>query len=158
MERPAPKQTSTRSSNTTTMLWALATITLFTPQTSDAGGVCMVVKKLGNSLAIEWIASEDETVDSASEKAKALLQQQGFTRKKLQDIHVQASTSLAHGHMIIIKSEYETKIGKLRTSYGCGFSHASSTEAESVAINNLRSYSWGWKQAFGYELYARHSY
>lgn len=141
-----------------TMFCVLAVIFLSAPHTSVAGGVCIVAKELGNSLAIEWVASEKDTVTGATEKAKASLQQQGFTKKKLQDLHVQASTSLMHAHMIIIKTSYKTQIGKLRTSYGCGFSHISLANAERVAVDNLRSYSWGWKPEFGYEIYARFNY
>ncbi len=122
----------------------------------------MVAKELGNSLAIEWIADKNETVDSAIEKAKVRLQSQGFRKNKLQDVHVQANTNLVHGHMVIIKTTYKTpyktKRGNTRTSYGCGFSDTSSADAERAAISNLRSYSWGWKNDFGYELYARHEF
>lgn len=122
----------------------------------------MVAKELGNSLAIEWIADSKESVDSAIEKAKAKLQSQGFIKKKLQDVHVQANTNLTHGYMVIIKTRYKTPykttMGDTRTSYGCGFSETSSTEAEQEAINNLRSYSWGWKSEYGYELHAKHEF
>ncbi len=118
----------------------------------------MVAKKLGNSLAVEWVAAKDETVASATTKAKGLLQKQGYKKRKLQDLHTQATTSLSSGHLIIIKTKYKTKIGNARTSYGCGFSDNSSAEAERLAVKNLRSYSWGWKPEFGYELHARHNY
>ena len=123
------------------------------PQPVTAGGACAIAKELGNSLAIEWVAKED-----AVEKAKQLLRQKGFTKKKLRDLHVQASTSLPHGFIVIIKSGYKTVRGKDRTSYGCGFSHRSSAEAEQIAVKNLSSYSWGWKPEFGYELHARHQF
>lgn len=154
--QPASKQTL--AGRGSTMHCAILIIALCIPQIAEAGGVCVVAKKLGNSLAIEWIASAEDTVTSATEKAKTALRQQGFTKKRLQDIHVQASTALPHAHMVILKTSYKTQIGKLRTSYGCGFSHISPTDAEHIAMNNLRSYSWGWKPEFGYELYARHSY
>lgn len=139
-------------------LHTMVIIILFAPQPLVAGGVCVVTKELGNSLAVEWVASKGETVNSATKKAKNLLQQRGFTKRKLLDIHLQASTSSPHGHMVIIKSSYKTKTGNIRTSYGCGFSRSSSAKAERVAIKNLRSYSWGWKPEFGYELHARHSF
>ncbi len=137
---------------------AIATTALLTPGTSDAGGVCAVAKELGNSLAIEWVAEEGATVASATKKAKSLLHERGFTKKKLQGLYVQTSTALPHGYMIIIRSSYTTRIGKDRTSYGCGFSQRSSAEAEQVALKNLRSFSWGWKPEFGYDLHARHSF
>jgi hypothetical protein len=122
----------------------------------------MVAKELGNSLAIEWIADEKDSVDSAMEKARIKLQNQGFSKKKLQDLHVQANTNMAHGYMVIIKTKYKTPFkttrGDTRTSYGCGFSEQSSAEAERAAVSNLRSYSWGWKSEYGYELHARHEF
>jgi hypothetical protein len=143
-------------------IYAFALIALSAPLSANAGGVCMVAKELGNSLAIEWIADKKESVDSAIEKAKAKLESQGFGKKKLQDVHVQANTHLGHGYMVIIKTKYNTPhktvMGNTRTSYGCGFSEKSSAEAEQAAINNLRSYSWGWKKEFGYELHARHQF
>jgi hypothetical protein len=135
---------------------------LFIPTFVDAGGVCIIAKELGNSLAIEWIADSQESVDSAIEKATTKLREQGFSRKKLQDVHVQANTNLTHGYMVIIKTKYKTPykttMGDTRTSYGCGFSETSSAEAEQAAVNNLRSYSWGWKGEYGYELHARHQF
>ncbi len=122
----------------------------------------MVAKELGNSLAIEWIADAKVPVDSAIEKAKTKLQTQGFAKKKLQDVHVQANTNLTHGYMIIIKTKYrtpyKTTMGDTRTSYGCGFSERSFAEAEQAAVKNLRSYSWGWKNDYGYELHAKHKF
>ncbi|MCP3671367.1 MAG: hypothetical protein GY814_13220 [Gammaproteobacteria bacterium] len=136
----------------------IATTTFFTPLISNAGGVCVVAKELGNSLAIEWVAAERTTITEATKMAYNLLHNKGFIKKKMRDLHVQASTALQHGHVIIIKSRYETRIGKIRTSYGCGFSQHSSAEAKRIAVKNLRSFSWGWKPGFGYELHARHSF
>ncbi len=138
-----------------TAIVAATTSALFTPLIANAGGVCVVAKELGNSLAIEWIAAEGATVANATERAKGLLHNRGFTKRKMQDLYIQASTTLPHGHVIIIKSRYETRIGKIRTSYGCGFSQHSSADARQVAVKNLRSFSWGWKPEFGYELHAR---
>ncbi|MCP4129229.1 MAG: hypothetical protein GY753_19550 [Gammaproteobacteria bacterium] len=117
-----------------------------------------MAKELGNSLAIEWVAAEGTTVANATEDARRLLRNKGYTKRKMQDLYVQASTALPHGYVIIIKSRYETRIGKTRTSYGCGFSQHSSADARQVAVKNLRSFSWGWKPEFGYELHARHSF
>jgi hypothetical protein len=66
-----------------------------------AGAACVVAKRLGNSLAIEWGASPSESVDSAIFKAKQRLLEQGF-RKRGQDVHVQASTGLRHAYMVIV--------------------------------------------------------
>ncbi len=144
------------------IVFTFCIITLSAPHSAEAGGVCMVAKELGNSLGIEWVADAKETVLTAIDKAKAALQNQGFTKRKLLDVHVQASTELPHGYMVIIKTKYttpyRTKLGNTRTSYGCGFSDTSLTEAERAAVSNLRTYSWGWKSEFGYELHARHEF
>lgn len=141
---------------------ACCSLALSTSSSVYAGGVCMVAKELGNSLAIEWIADAKVSVNSAIEITKTKLQEQGFSKKKLRDVHVQANTNLAHGYMVIIKTKYKTPykttMGDTRTSYGCGFSATSSATAEQAAINNLRSYSWGWKSDYGYELHARHEF
>ena len=132
------------------------------PHSTHAGGVCMVAKELGNSLAIEWVADTKESVDSSIEKTKTTLRNQGFNKRKLLDVHVQASTQLTHGYMVIVKTKYttpfKTNMGNTRTSYGCGFSSTSLTDAEQTAASNLRSYSWGWKSEFGYEVYVKHEF
>ncbi len=159
MKLPTPT-TSTQSllHKTITGINCITLFSLTTAQTAIAGGACTVAKELGNSLAIEWVAEEGETVASATEKAANLLRDKGFTKRKLQDLHVQASTSLPHGHLVIIKSSYTTRIGKNRTSYGCGFNRQASAAAEQAAIRNLRSFSWGWKPKFGYKLHVRQSF
>jgi hypothetical protein len=116
-----------------------------------AGASCVVAKKLGNSLAIEWVASPDETVESAILKAKQKLLDQGY-RKRGQDVHAQASTFMPHAFMVIIKTSYNTHTGRTRTSYGCGYSARSPKAAEQAAVYDLRNYSWGWKPGFGYEV------
>jgi len=151
-----------QTSNISIGVFALCFIALSIPQSVYAGGVCVVAKELGNSLAVEWIADTKESVESATEKAKASLRSNGFNKRKLLDLHVQASTQLAHGYMVIIQTKYttpfKTNMGNSRTSYGCGFSNASSADAEQKAVSNLGTYSWGWKSEFGYELHARHEF
>lgn len=117
----------------------------------QAGASCVVAKKLGNSLALEWVAAESESEESATRKAKQKLLQLGL-HKKYQDLHPQAATDLPHAHVVIVKTEYATLIGKQRTSYGCGFSAHSAEHARDVAVYNLRNYSWGWKPEFGYQV------
>jgi len=131
---------------------------LFSPGNSIAGGACAVAKELGNSLAIDWVANTNDTASNAINKSKTMLRNKGFTKKKLLDLHIQASTSLAHGHLIIIKTAYKTWRGKTRTSYGCGFSQKSTVQAKQRALTNLRSYSWEWKPEFGFELHTRHNF
>jgi hypothetical protein len=126
-------------------------ITITWTSEAIAGAGCVVAKRLGNSLAIEWVASPDESVDSAILKAKQRLLEQGY-RKRGQDVHVQASTGLPHAYMVIIRTAYTTKTGRNRTSYGCGYSPRSAREAEQAALYDLRNYSWGWKPEMGYEV------
>jgi hypothetical protein len=116
-----------------------------------AGASCAVAKRLGNSLAIEWVASPDESVDAAIHKAKQKLLAQGY-RKRGQDVHVQASSPLRHAYMVIVKTTYTTRTGRSRTSYGCGYSPRSVREAQQAALYDLRNYSWGWKPEMGYEV------
>lgn len=130
---------------------------LLVPNFGHAGGSCVVAKKLGNSLAIEWVAAAEETGLSATEKAKQVLLDQGHKGRYI-DVHPQALTDLPHAHVVILKSSYQTIRGKQRTSYGCGFDAGSAETAELKAIDNLRSYSWGWKPETGYEVLQRFSY
>jgi hypothetical protein len=122
-----------------------------------AGGSCVVAKRMGNSIAIEWEASLSDSAESALAKAKQRLLDQGY-RKKGQDVHAQASTDLPHAFMVVVKSDYTTLLGKQRTSYGCGYSPRSSSEAEQAALYDLRNYSWGWKPEFGYQIVEKFRY
>jgi len=115
------------------------------------GAACVVAKRLGDSLAIEWVASPEESVASALDKAKRRLLDQGY-RQKGQDVHAQANTELRHAHVVIVRTRYTTVTGRKRTSYGCGYSPRSTDAAERAAVYDLRNYSWGWKPEFGYEV------
>lgn len=117
----------------------------------QAGAACVVAKRLGDSLAIEWVASPEVSAASALEMAKGKLIDQGY-HSKGQDVHAQANTPLRHAYMAIVKTRYTTAIGRVRTSYGCGYSPRSVAEAEQAAVYDLRNYSWGWQPAFGYEV------
>lgn len=116
-----------------------------------AGAACVVAKRLGDSLAIEWIAGPHESAASAIDKATRKLVDQGY-RSKGQDVHPQADSELPHAYMAIVKARYATLTGRSRTSYGCGYSPRSAAEAEREAVHDLRNYSWGWKPAFGYQV------
>ena len=123
----------------------------------QAGASCVVAKRLGDSLAIEWVAAEIESAESATRQATRRLRQRGF-QGKYQDVHPQASSELPHAHVVIVKTTYTTLIGKPRTSYGCGFSAHSVERATELALYNLRNYSWGWKPEFGYRVERQLSY
>ena len=114
----------------------------------------MIAKQLGNSLAIEWVVGRDETAQSAIQKAKQRLVERGY-RGRYQGVHPQVASELPAGHLVIVTTEYQTLIGRQRTSYGCGFSAASAQQAETAAVENLQAYSWGWKPEFGYAVHER---
>lgn len=133
------------------LLLLYAAMTLFLSGEAMAGASCVIAKRLGDSLAIEWVASPNESVESAIYKAKQKLLDQGY-RKKGQDVHAQASSGMRHAQMVIVKTTYTTLTGRTRTSYGCGYSPRSAAEAEQAALYDLRNYSWGWKPEKGYEV------
>lgn len=119
---------------------------------ATGGAACVVAKKLGDSLAIEW-ATGEPSVAHAIEKAKQALRVKGY-----EYVFPQSNSNNPHGWMIIIKTQYRTYTGRERTSYGCGFSNQSAASAESNALLNLRTYSWGWKESIGYEVIEKHQY
>ncbi len=124
---------------------------LFSVTQAQAGAACVIAKRLGNSLAIEWIASPQVNAASAINQAQQRLIAQGY-RSQGQDVHTQAVTELRHAYMTIVKAQYATWRGRTRTSYGCGYSASSPAEAERAAVYDLRNYSWGWKPEMGYEV------
>jgi len=115
------------------------------PNDTQGGAACVVAKKLGNSLAIEWVVGE-QSVSKAITSAKFALKSRGFDY-----VFPQGNSSIPHGWIVVVKTEYKTIIGKMRTSYGCGFSTVSADEAEALAVSELSAYSWGWKPKFGYD-------
>lgn len=116
------------------------------------GAACVVAKKLGNSLAIEWTTGEP-SVSHAIDKAKLALNKQGY-----EYVFPQANSAFKHGWIVIIKTSYRTYTGRERVSYGCGFDPQSVETAEQRALSNLRSYSWGWKPGLGYEVIEKGPY
>ena len=132
-------------------------VLLFWSFSAGAGGACVVAKKMGDSLGIEWVTGPQETDASAVEKAKARLKEQGHHGKYV-DVHPQATTQYQHSHVIIVKSVYQTVRNKQRTSYGCGFDPRSAVEAERMAVYNLSTYDWGWKPEKGYQVIEKSHY
>jgi hypothetical protein len=116
------------------------------------GSACVVAKKLGNSLAIEWSTGQ-ASVPGAIDEAKQALRKRGF-----EYVFPQANSPLPHGWATIIKTEYRTFTGRKRTSFGCGFSNRSQKHSEELAVGDLRSYSWGWQPKHGYEVMEQHRY
>ncbi len=138
------------------ILWVTAvTLTLLLNAAQvEAGAACVVAKRLGDSLAIEWVASPEVSASGAIDRATQRLLDQGY-RIKGQDIHPQANTELRRGFLVIIKTRYLTATGRTRTSYGCGYSPRTAAEAERAAVYDLRNYSWGWRAEQGYEVIER---
>ncbi|HEB95673.1 MAG TPA: hypothetical protein ENI96_04490 [Sedimenticola thiotaurini] len=126
------------------LLLSLAPVTV--AAASGGGTACVVAKRQGNSLAIEWVVGE-ASVSSAIARASQALRRRGYDY-----IFPQANSNLAHGWMVVIETEYRTYTGRSRTSYGCGFSASSEEQAEQLAVQDLRSYSWGWKPKYGYQV------
>jgi hypothetical protein len=126
-------------------------------QWAQAGAACVVAKRLGDSLAVEWVAAEDRSAQSALEQAKQNLHERGL-HGRYHGLHPQALSPQSHAHGVIVKTEYESRIGKRRTSYGCGFSAFSAQHARELALENLRNYSWGWRPEFGYQVMERFRY
>jgi hypothetical protein len=151
MHAGKPSNPSTRGLEPILSAIALALHILLSTTQVQAGAACVVAKRLGDSLAIEWIASPQESAATALDKAKKKLLEQGY-RSKGQDVHAQANTELPHAYMVIVKTHYTNATGRTRTSYGCGYSSRSSSEAEQAALYDLRNYSWGWRPEFGYEV------
>jgi hypothetical protein len=130
---------------------ALAMTTPLIATQAEAGAACVVAKKQGDSLAIEWVASPNVNAATAIHEAQQRLIDQGY-RSKGQDVHAQAVTELRHAYLVIVKTQYTTLRGRSRTSYGCGYSPRSAADAERAAVYDLRNYSWGWKPEMGYEV------
>lgn len=143
----------------TLLLILLCTTSASTGQTAvltkpmaPAGAACVIAKKLGDSLAIEWAVGEP-SVAHAIEKAKQALRIKGY-----EYVFPQSNSNNQHGWIVIIKTQYRTYTGRERTSYGCGFSNQSPAIAETNAILNLRTYSWGWKESSGYDVIVTRQY
>lgn len=157
MNAGKPLNPAIRGGDITLLAICFAILALLGSSQAQGGGACVVAKRYGDSLAIEWIASPEESAAGALAKAKRKLLDQGF-RSKGQDVHAQANTELRHAYMVIVKAQYVTIVGRSRTSYGCGYSTGSVGAAERAAVNDLRNYSWGWNSEFGYEVIKRLRY
>jgi hypothetical protein len=122
-----------------------------------AGGACVVAKKMGNALAIEWVAGPQESGASAVKEAKLRLKEQGHHGKYV-DVHPQVTSEYQHAYLVIIKSSYQTVRNKPRTSYGCGIDPRSWNDAGGMAVQNLHTYDWGWKPEHGFEIIEQTKY
>lgn len=111
----------------------------------QGGAACLMAKWMGNTLDYVLVYGKRHPV-LALEEAEGILRKKGYGSYKanVDIMHQQASSHLTHAFAVVIKSQYKTKRGKKRTSYGCGFSHASYQHALQQATDDLQSYSWGW--------------
>ncbi len=113
---------------------------------TTGGAACVIAKKQGHSQAIEWVIGA-QTVDHAIKAAKKILRERGYT-----DLFPQANSALPHGWATMIKVQYKNPRGRVRISYGCGFSHSSEKDAIRLATEDLRSFSWAWRPELGYDV------
>ncbi len=123
-----------------------------------AGAACVVVKKHGDSLAIDWLAEPFTPVEAAIATVKQRLRRDGYGKDRYEGLFPQANTDLDHAYVVIVKTRYLNARGKPRVSYGCGFDAGSYYEAEWAALRDLQSYSWGWTPDKGHEVFKQFRY
>lgn len=121
-------------------------------QQAVGGGACVTTKELGDTLDISWVVGAP-SVTHAINRAKQELHDKGF-----EYTFPQANSSNEHGWLVVIKTNYRSATGRQRNSYGCGFSSESVEDAEARALTDLRTYSWGWRQAMGYQVVKKLQY
>ncbi|MES9882219.1 MAG: hypothetical protein ABW185_15205 [Sedimenticola sp.] len=111
----------------------------------QGGAVCLMAKWMGNTLDYALVYGKRHPI-LALDEAEDILRKKGYADYKVNvDImHQQASSSLTHAFAVVLKSRFKTVRGKMRTSYGCGFSPGSFEHAQQLAIDDLQAYSWGW--------------
>jgi hypothetical protein len=123
-----------------------------------AGGVaCVMAKYNGETLDYALVYGKSHPVE-AQEEAKAALRAKGYGDylKHLDVIRAQNLSDLDHGHVVVIRSEFEDIRGKPRSAMGCGFARGSFDDAEWDAVRDLQAYFWGWKpDQHGYRVLER---
>ena len=118
-----------------------------------ANSACVVAKQKGHSEAIELVYAGSSAA-AANDLAEQRLRQQGYKH-----VFTQVITELPHAYVIIVKSEYKNWRNRERTSYGCGYSAVSYTEALQNALHNLNNYAWGWDlKRDGYNVFKKFKY
>lgn len=129
------------------------------PEIKMGGAACVMAKWRGNTLDYVLIYGKDHPLD-AIEEGENLLRKKGFDNyvKNVDIITSQATSNYPFAYVIVVKTSYKTKLGKLRTSYGCGFSPRSYSQAQWRALKDLQSYSWGWTPKAGFEVVEQFKY
>lgn len=110
------------------------------------GAACVMAKWQGNTLDYVLVTGKDHAGE-AQEAARMLLKEKGYGNygAGVDITHPQGMTNLAHGFVVVLRSDFKTSRGKDRTSYGCGFSAKSYDDALWDAIRDMQRFSWGWK-------------
>jgi hypothetical protein len=123
------------------------------------GAACVMAKWQGDTLDYALVYGKEHP-DDALREAEQLLADKGYAsyRKGVDVRHPQAISSYPFAYVIVVKSTYKTQLGKSRTSYGCGFSPRSYSEAQWRALKDLQSYSWGWTPTLGFEVVKQFNY
>jgi hypothetical protein len=127
---------------------------LMSPAVVAGGAACVMAKHNGQTLDYALAYGKAHPAE-AQEAAKAELRAKGYAdyRGKLDIMRPQNLSKLAHGYLIVIRSEFEDVRGRPRSAMGCGFSAVSYTDAEYDAVRDLQAYFWGWKpDQHGYAL------
>jgi len=130
------------------------------PVSSMGGAACVMAKWQGNTLDYALVMGKSHPVE-AQKAAEQMLAAKGYDKygPNIDIRHAQAVTNLPHAYVIVLKTIYKTSRGKERTSYGCGFSAKSHDEALWAAMQDLQSYSWGWKpDRDGYQVIEKTRY
>lgn len=118
------------------------------------GSACVMAKWQGNTLDYVLVTGEAHP-DDAQEAARAQLREKGYGDygAGVDVTHPQGLSNLAHGYVVVLRSDFTTARGKPRTSYGCGFSAKSYQDAIWEAVRDLQRFSWGWvPDRDGYEV------
>jgi len=143
-----------------TLPWLQAAQAGNVPPARMGGAACVMAKWQGNTLDYALVTGRSHPVE-AQEAAEQILAEKGYARfgPNIDIRHAQAVSNLPHAYVIVLKTLYKTSRGKERTSYGCGFSAKSYEEALWAAMQDLQSYSWGWKpDRDGYQVIEKTRY
>ena len=117
------------------------------------GAACVMAKWQGNTLDYVLVYGKKHPVE-AQEEGERMLSERGYAdyKKHVDIMFNQAVSNLPHAYVIVVKTTYKTKLGKDRTSYGCGFSPKSYADAQWDALRDLQNYSWGWTPSLGFKV------
>ena len=130
------------------------------PPIKMGGTACVMAKWKGSTIDYVFVFGKDHPLEALDE-AETIMRNKGYghySKHDLEIIHPQTTTNYPFGYVIIVKSVYKTKLGDDRTSYGCGVSPRSYSEAQQRALRDLQNYSWGWYPHYGFEIVEQFSF